>query len=191
MHIALGFGIQNYTCTGTGASPAAIGALAVLYDVTRLYPGQESSSLTPEAWASLPSDILNSGKVPLNSVEDGSASISDPFPEKKALRVESLHRNIPYLGHHFFNANGVPIFDLHKANQRLNAEKVQGIKAPASAPRGPEGTGAVDWLYLRDAGGSQGISTAYRVLTAGGASHGCAVRGTDSTSYTTFYWFYG
>ncbi|EWY79328.1 hypothetical protein FOYG_17506 [Fusarium oxysporum NRRL 32931] len=69
--------------------------------------------------------------------------------------------------------------------------KIDGIKAPASAPAGPEGTGAVDWLYLGDIGGSQGVSFVYRVLTAGGASHGCEVQGTDSTSYTTLYWLYG
>ncbi|RYC78771.1 hypothetical protein BFJ63_vAg18356, partial [Fusarium oxysporum f. sp. narcissi] len=39
-HIALGFGIQNYTCADTAASPTPVGALAVLYDVTHLYPGQ-------------------------------------------------------------------------------------------------------------------------------------------------------
>ncbi|KAL9572172.1 hypothetical protein ACKAV7_003660 [Fusarium commune] len=158
-HIALGFGIQNYSCAGAGATPAAVGALAVLYDVTCLYPGQARSSLKAKKWASLPSDVLNTRKVPLNRNDDGAS---------------------PTL---------VPTFDLDKANQLLIA-KIDGIKAPASAPVGPEGTGAVDWLYLGDAGGSQGVSFVYRVLTAGGASHGCKAKGTDSTSYTTFYWFY-
>ncbi|MAD85100.1 MAG: hypothetical protein CL912_19240 [Deltaproteobacteria bacterium] len=30
-HIAVGRGIQNYTCTGPGAAPVAIGAVATLY----------------------------------------------------------------------------------------------------------------------------------------------------------------
>ncbi|EXK24366.1 hypothetical protein FOMG_18903 [Fusarium oxysporum f. sp. melonis 26406] len=105
--------------------------------------------------------------------------------------VEGLRKSIPYLGRHFFNAAGVPTFDLDKASQLFVAKKIDGIKAPASAPAGPEGTGAVDWLYLGDAGDSQGVSLVYRVLTAGGASHGCKAKGTDSTSYTTLYWFYG
>ncbi|KAM0542181.1 hypothetical protein ACHAO7_010070 [Fusarium culmorum] len=165
-HIPLGFGIQNYSCTDVGAIPVPIGAFAVLYDVTNLYPGQDRSSLTPGEWVSLPSDVLNTGKVPLNRNENGSG----------------LPKSIPYLGHHFFNGAGTPIFDLDKANQLLMAKKINAVKAPASAPAGPEGSGAVDWLYLGDAGGSQGVSIAYRVLTAGGVSHGCKAKGTDSTS---------
>ncbi|TVY62396.1 hypothetical protein Focb16_v004145 [Fusarium oxysporum f. sp. cubense] len=190
-HISLGFGIQKYSCAGAGAAPAAVGALAVLYDVACLYPGQARSSLTAKKWASLPSDVLNTRKVPLNRNDDGGASLTSPFPRKQPLKVEGLRKSIPYLGRHFFNAAGVPTFDLDKANQLFVAKKIDGIKAPASAPAGPEGTGAVDWLYLGDAGGSQGVSLVYRVLTAGGASHGCKAKGTDSTSYTTLYWFYG
>ncbi|CAG2003956.1 unnamed protein product [Fusarium graminearum] len=175
-HIPLGFGIQNYSCTDVGAIPVPIGALAVLYDATNLYPGQDRSSLTPGEWVSLPSDVLNTGKVPLNRNENGGASLTNPFPKKQSLK------SIPYLGHHFFNGAGTPIFDLDKANQLLMAKKINAVKAPASAPAGPEGSGAVDWLYLGDAGGSQGVSIAYRVLTAGGVSHGCKAKGTDSTS---------
>ncbi|KAF5653257.1 hypothetical protein FHETE_11414 [Fusarium heterosporum] len=191
-HIALGFGIQNYSCAETGASPVASGALAVLYDVTQLYPNQDRSSLTPEEWANFPSDVLHNDRVPLNRDEHGGASPINPFPKKESLKVKSLHKkNIPYLGHHFFNAAGVPIFDLDRVNQLLAARKISGIKAPSSADTGPEGTGAVDWLYLGDADGSRGISSVYRVLTAGGVSHVCRANGTDSTSYATLYWFFG
>ncbi|KAJ4245831.1 hypothetical protein NW762_013955 [Fusarium torreyae] len=190
-HIALGFGIQNYSCEGAGATPVAIGALAVLYDATYLYPSQGRPSLTPDRWASLPSDVLSTSQVPLNRDENGGASLDNPFLAKQSLKFEGLRKNIPYLGRHFFNAASVPTFDLDKTNELLNAKRIDGIKAPASASAGPEGTGAVDWLYLGDAGGSQGISVVYRVLTAGGASHGCKAKGVDSTSYATFYWFYG
>ncbi|ENH71188.1 hypothetical protein FOC1_g10001431 [Fusarium oxysporum f. sp. cubense race 1] len=166
-HIALGFGIQNYSCTDAGATPVATGALAVLYDVTFLYP------------------------VPLNRTENGGASPTNPFPKKKALEVKSLSKNIPYLGHHFFSTAGIPTFDLDPVNQLLIAKKINGIKAPASAPTGPGGTSAVDWLYLGDAGGSHGVSLAYRVLTAGGSSYSCKGKGIDSISYTAYYWFYG
>ncbi|RBA11770.1 hypothetical protein FPRO05_14252 [Fusarium proliferatum] len=173
-HIALGFGIQNYTCAGAGAAPAAIGALAVLYDVTCLYPGQTHSSLTAKKWDSLPSDVLYTAKVPLNRNDDGGASLTNPFPQKSLS-----------------SAAGVPTFSLDKANQLLVTKKIDSVKAPASAPAGPEGTGAVDWLYLGDAGGSRGVSFVYRVLTAGGGSHVFEAKGTDSTSYATLYWFYG
>ncbi|SCO54589.1 uncharacterized protein FFNC_15585 [Fusarium fujikuroi] len=191
MHIALGFGIQNYTCATSDATPAATGALAVLYDITHLYPGQGHSSLTPRKWTSFSSDVLKREKVPLNLESDGGASLTSPFPKNQPLKVESLQKNIPYLGHHFFNSAGVPTFDLDKVDKLLVAKKIKSIKAPSSASAGPEGTGAIDWLYLGDAGGSHGVSIAYRVLTAGGASHGCAAKANDSISYTAFYWFYG
>ncbi|RGP73400.1 hypothetical protein FLONG3_6346 [Fusarium longipes] len=191
-HIALGFGIQNYTCADAAATPAAQGALAVLYDVTHLYPGQGIGSLNKDKWSSLTSDVLNTGKIPLNLNDNGvGASLTNPFPAKSSFKLESLRKDLPYLGHHYFNAAGVPTFDLDAANQLLICKKLDGIKAPASAPVGPEGTGAVDWLYLGDAGGSIGVSYVYRVLTAGGVSHGCKAKGVDSTSYTTLYWFYG
>jgi hypothetical protein len=134
---------------------------------------------------------LNTEKVPLNRNGDGGALPSNPFPKKQSLKVKSLRRTIPYLGRHFFNAAGVPTFDLDQTTKLLVAKKIEGIKAPPSAPAGPEGTGAIDWLYLGDAGGSQDVSRVYRVLTAGGASHGCKAKGMGSTSYTALYWFYG
>ncbi|KAF5616486.1 hypothetical protein F25303_13503 [Fusarium sp. NRRL 25303] len=190
-HIALGFGIQNYSCTNTGATPVAAGALAVLYDATFLYPGQHSSDVTPEKWTLLPSNILNTEKVPLNRIENGGASPTNPFPKKESLEVKNLNKNIPYLGHHFFTTAGIPTFDLDPVNQLLIAKRISGIKAPASTPTGPGGTSAVDWLYLGDAGGSRGVSLAYRALTAGGSSYGCKGKGIDSVPYTAYYWFYG
>ncbi|RKL10786.1 hypothetical protein BFJ70_g16467 [Fusarium oxysporum] len=35
---------------------------------------------------------------------------------KRSLKVRDLDKNIPYLGHHFFNAAGVPMFDLDQVN---------------------------------------------------------------------------
>jgi hypothetical protein len=129
---------------------------------------------------------LNTGKVPLDRNGDGGALSSNPLPKKQSLKVKTLHRNIPYLGRHFFNA--VPTLNLGKVNQLLVAKKIEGTKAPSSAPVGPEGTGEVDWLYLGNAGGSRGVSRVYRVLTAGGTSHGGKAKGMNSTSYTALYW---
>ncbi|RBR18954.1 uncharacterized protein FIESC28_05776 [Fusarium coffeatum] len=190
-HIALGFGVQNYSCADVNAIPSAAGALAVLYDVTWLYPDQEGSPLTHEEWTSLPPHILDTGKAPLNRDSSGNICLTHPFPKKGSLKVEGFRKRLPYLGQHFFNAAGVPTFDLDTYSRLLIARKVYGIEAPASSSAGPDGTGAVDWLYLEDAGGSIGVSIVYRVLTAGGVSHGCGAKGSDSTSYAALYWFYG
>ncbi|KAF4977777.1 hypothetical protein FZEAL_5743 [Fusarium zealandicum] len=190
-HIALGFGIQNYTCAEAGSKPAAAGAVAMLYDITNLYPSQRRASMDSDAWASLTATALSSHKVPLNMNDNGiGASSTNPFPAAAPLKLQGYSK-IPFIGHHYFNANGIPTFDLLKDNQLLLAKKLEGIKAPASASAGPDGTGAVDWLYLGDAGGSYGVNSVYRVFTAGGSSHGCNAQGSDSTSYTAMYWFYG
>ncbi|RSL55892.1 hypothetical protein CEP54_009149 [Fusarium duplospermum] len=190
-HIALGFGIQNYTCKGEGSDATAAGALAMLYDVTHLYPGQSRGSLSQEKWAALTATALSSHEIPLNLNTYGvGASSINPFPQNAPLELDG-YRKIPFAGHHYFNANGVPTFDLTQDQQLLFGKKVAGVKAPTSASAGPDGTGAVDWLYLGDAGGSYGVTSVYRVFTAGGNAHGCKSTGTDSTSYTAMYWFYG
>lgn len=190
-HVALGFGIQNYTCADVAAQPLAQGAVAMLYDITKLYPSQNRKSLDHSAWEFLTSQALAHHKVPLNLNPGGvGASSTKPFPKDKPLKLEGYGK-FPFIGHHYFDAAGVPVFDFPKTDEVLIAKKLDGIKAPATADVGPEGTGAVDWLYLGDAGGSIGVTYVYRVYTAGGSSHGCQAKGTDSTSYTTMYWFYG
>ncbi|KAH7148465.1 hypothetical protein EDB81DRAFT_792327 [Dactylonectria macrodidyma] len=164
----------------------------MLYDAVHLYPGQSRKALTADGWLKLTSKVLNGHKVPLNLKTDGSvgASATKPFPKNAPLKIDGVAA-MPFLGHHYFNAAGVPVFDLSVSSDLLIAKKLDAIAAPASADPGPDGTGAVAWLQLGDAGGSKGVSYVYRVLTAGGNSHGCTKAGDDSTSYTTMYWFYG
>lgn len=60
-------------------------------------------------------------------------------------------------------------------------------------------TGAVDWLELSDNGRglSKGVSTVYRVVTAGGVAQACSASGANangtvfSVPYVAQYWFYG
>lgn len=73
------------------------------------------------------------------------------------------------------------------------AGKNAAVDAPTNADKGRDGTGAVAWLQLGAKDGSiGGAKLVYRVLTAGGNSHGCAkASGQDSTSYSAMYWFFG
>ncbi|KAF7544397.1 hypothetical protein G7Z17_g9993 [Cylindrodendrum hubeiense] len=188
-HIALGFGIQNYTCASAGATATATGALAMLYDIAHLYPGQSRIALDNADWLTLTADALDSQAVPLNLKTDGEpgADPVNPFTASTALTVNGL--DLPFLGHHYFNAAGVPTFDL--GSQIFFGTKLDSVAAPSSAYSGPDGTGAVAWLQLGDTGASVGISYVYRVLTAGGNAHTCTEAGNDSTSYTAQYWYYG
>ncbi|KAM4057768.1 malate dehydrogenase [Hirsutella rhossiliensis] len=200
-HIALGFGIQNYTCAHPGATAAATGALAMLYDITDLYPGQGPSSLAPQDFANLPAHALWSHRVPLNLTPSRSgragpgalgASQTRPFTPETPLRLDGALPPLPFLGHHFFDSRGVPTFVLDGGKINLPTAKLDAVAAPGDADAGPEGTGAVGWLYLGPKEGAHGAKYVYRVLTAGGVSHGCRnATGDDSTSYTATYWFYG
>ncbi|PHH62957.1 hypothetical protein CDD81_6382 [Ophiocordyceps australis] len=199
-YIALGFGIQNYTCHSLGSSPVATGALAMLYDITRLYPHQSSSSLSPQTFSQMPIWALAERDPPLNFASPGygrvdpsspGASLSRPFPPDAPLKLSGLPL-LPFLGHHFFDAHGVPTFVLDHGRVNLPVGKVAGVPPPTNANPGPQGTGAVNWLYLGPKPGAVGAQYVYRVYTAGGASHGCnSAIGDDSTSYAATYWFYG
>lgn len=202
-YIGLGFGIQNYSCASVGADPAATGALAMLYDITDLYPGQSKQSLSMDQFKNLPSRAMWTHDVPLNfdtSATAGrvdpqrpGASSTKPFPADGPLQLWGM-RSIPFLGHHFFDSKGVPTFvlDGNKGKVFLPSGKLAAADPPTNADKGREGTGAVAWLQLNAKDGAAGAKFVYRVLTVGGNSHGCAnAAGQDSTSYTATYWFYG
>ncbi|KAF9880632.1 malate dehydrogenase [Colletotrichum karsti] len=195
-HIALGHGIQNYTCTSTNATAltaTATGALAALYDATPLYPNAGPGALPGvDAFNALTTNAVWGSKLPLvpDGVSKFGASASAPFPNPgQALELPNI-KALPFLGVHFFDAKGVPTFKV--GDDVFSGGKLNGTKAPAAADVGPEKTGAVDWLLLGDKGASKGITTIYRVVTAGGVAHACTTPGaSDSVPYATYYWMYG
>ncbi|KAI1371149.1 hypothetical protein F4677DRAFT_436491 [Hypoxylon crocopeplum] len=195
-HILVGHGIQNYTCTAAGATAASIGALAVVWDITPLYPASSSSSLSAADFDQLTSKVLRTTSIPLNLAADGSggADVGSPFPAPADLTIEGVSGAMKFLGHHFFDEAGTPTFDLSGAGdgELFKGKKDAGVSAPADADKGadPE-TGAVDWLRLSDKGTSTGVSLVYRVLTAGGNPEPCTEAGqAQSIPYAAQYWVY-
>ncbi|KAI0596398.1 hypothetical protein F4775DRAFT_594449 [Biscogniauxia sp. FL1348] len=194
-HIAVGHGIQNYTCAASGATASSIGALAVLWEITGLYPGSGAGALSSADWVAFPPKVLRTTALPLNGASPSSsaADTSAPFPDPAELTVDGLAAPLAFLGHHYFDEQNVPTFDLPSstAPELFKGKKDQGVAAPVDADPGLDDTGAVDWLRLSDKGGSQGISLVYRVLTAGGAPSACTQAGqAESIPYTAMYWFY-
>ncbi|KAL8642200.1 MAG: hypothetical protein Q9228_001076 [Teloschistes exilis] len=170
--ITLGRGTQNYTCKANStAAPTAIGAKADLLDASAILP-----FLPPAASLAI-----------LNLITEYLVSFDLPVIETSA---------IPILGHHYFDAAGVPTFDLG-ATGLLKAKKLANIAAPATACKGAngKGDGAVDWLALTDAPGSVGLKEVYRVETAGGkAPASCGGGPADrhiEVQYSAQYWFFG
>ncbi|ERT00462.1 malate dehydrogenase [Sporothrix schenckii 1099-18] len=214
LKIAVGHGIQNYTCASNSAATVATGALATLYDVTNLYPGTAKTGLHPDAFNAISNAVLWGQNLPLNLQNAAAASpgtpsipnvlgeadygavIADPFLAAAALPLPGvLPKSVPFLGHHYFDSNGVPIFNLVAANLYGSMNKTGNVKAPSTAGTGILSTGAVDWLQLSASSNaaSNSIKQVYRVITVGGASHTCDILNAagGSVPYTAFYWFFG
>ncbi|MCJ1442667.1 MAG: hypothetical protein MMC23_003164 [Stictis urceolatum] len=142
--VTLGRGTQNYTCASSTVSdkPVAIGAVATLFDATKLLPYVPVDQGT-KILNALPGIMLN---IP---------------------RAQLDNSGLPIAGRHYFNAAGSPVFDLTTSScGMLVASKTAEIPAPKDAEPGQNG--AVTWLALDKKGGSHDLSKAYRVNTAGG-----------------------
>ncbi|KAK8004790.1 hypothetical protein PG990_010827 [Apiospora arundinis] len=183
-HIVVGHGIQNYTCKAAdSAAASSTGALAVL----------------ETAWSALADEVLHKTELPLNIVGNAltkyAADVLAPFKSAgdADLTMDGLSSPLKAIGHHYFDAAGVPTFDLFATGEKLVAKKLNDTAAPSGADKGIMDTGAVAWLRLGDngAGGSKGLSQVYRVYTSGGASIACSEANTTiSVPYTAQYWFY-
>jgi hypothetical protein len=202
-HIALGHGIQNYTCTAVNApgatvTPTAKGALAVLYDTAPFYPGAGPDALPDVAtFQTLGSTVLWTQPLPLNMNEStigrvlataNGATSTNPFPTPADLVLPEMNP-IPYLGFHYFDSAGTPSFVA--GSDFFSGGKLNGTNAPAGADIGPAQTGVVQWLKLGGNAASRGVTIIYRVVTAGGVGHPCTAIGEDSVPYTAFYWMFG
>jgi hypothetical protein len=161
-HVTIGRGVQNYTCASSESNPIPAGAIASLFDVTAM--AFESATLIDA--------------IPAHAVYR-------PVPEYSMY-------GFPVIGHHYFDSEGTPIFNLSTVQELLFVRKVANISAPVGASKGPAGTGAVDWLQLADKGGSVGCTDVYRVVTAGGSPPtSCMTPDTVTVDYAAEYWFYG
>jgi hypothetical protein len=165
-YIALGHGIQNYSCVAVNSAPVQLGALATLFDATAFAFADE------EGFNTIPPIAVY---IPLPAIYSSSLTA----------------RIFPVLGYHYFAADGTPAFSLSSVGRSFYGKKTGDLKAPTSANKGPANTGAVDWLQLQDKGGSIGITEVYRVVTAGGAAPVvCTTTGVVSVPYAAEYWFY-
>lgn len=173
------------------------GALAILYDVTNLHPGTGRTAFSQRVWDTLPSRLLWKTPLPLNQQAGSEYGVDPkkPFPDQpESIKLKGFPA-IKFLGQHYFDALGTPMFDLKAAGLKASVVKTGEVEAPAAADKGILGTGAAAWLHLDESnkGLSNGLSLVYRVITAGGVSQACSVvgAGQQSVPYATYYWFYG
>jgi hypothetical protein len=149
-HVAIGRGTQNYTCgTKETAAPAAIGALATLFNASCV------ASTYPDILTMLPSLAL---QFNLTNADQTTLSPS-------SLQIS---------GHHYFANLTTPTFNLDTASMNLGiapSARNNSVAAPSGAPVGQYGAGfgAVAWLKLLTIDGATGnLQEIYRVNTAGG-----------------------
>ncbi|OAL39058.1 hypothetical protein AYO20_01809 [Fonsecaea nubica] len=173
-HVAVGRGVQNYTCANATATPAAVGAVARFYNASCV------AADYPDLLALIPNLAL---QYPLPSDPSAPLAPSD-------LQLSS---------HHFFSNTTTPVFafDVPESPElgTVFAQKEHSSDAPANAVPGVSGTGngAVPWLYLTSRSTTEGdIKAVYRLDTAGGQPPAtCAdMPAAFSVEYSATYWFY-
>jgi hypothetical protein len=185
VHIALGIGYQNYTCTtDPTATPVQVGAVATLYDVGQM--AAQQPALT-EALQKVVYGIEGTLGVPFAQGTENLMSAGNP------------------LGVHYFRADGTPTFDLRTSSHSdgiIYASKVQAVTAPAASAGAPT-TGLntpVPWLRLVAKTGyvldSVDLAEVYRVSTFGGnpplTCKGYTTAKTQNIQvyYNALYYFY-
>jgi len=171
-NIALGVGVQNYTCSSTGTF-TSVGAVAELLDISCLFGTSIFSDLTTDAF-----DIFNASK--LITVDDV---------------INALGGFSIVLGQHYFVTNpftgsGVsPTFDFRAASKKgdPNAFVIANKTGDIAAPTGPQD---IDWLELTGAIGDL-AKHIFRIDTkAGQPPSSCTPGAAISVKYTAQYWFY-
>ncbi|GJE92675.1 hypothetical protein PsYK624_088300 [Phanerochaete sordida] len=173
--IALGVGVQNYTCGATGTYTST-GAVAELFN---LACADESAfniitDVVSAAWQAAPASFT---------------------PQELISDLAVFHPAI-VLGQHYFIANPTgglsPKWDFTSASLagHPDAFVVGARTGDVPAPTNPAVN--VDWLSLKNASGD--LATAiYRVQTRGGQPPTSCTLGTPDISvrYVSQYWFYG
>jgi hypothetical protein len=165
-YVAIGRGVQNYTCSAVGAVPVQQGAKATLFDATALAKTDES--------------LLHA--IP-------GIVVYWPLPSDSTAKFY----NLAVLGHHYFDSASTPTFDLTAVNKIGYMRKTVAVSAPADADIGPDKTSAVPWLDLNNKPGyvSKSITQVYRVETAGGNPYAtCNSTDLMEIEYAAEYWFY-
>ncbi|KAI9758909.1 MAG: hypothetical protein M4579_002720 [Chaenotheca gracillima] len=173
--VTLGRGTQNYTCASddSSAAPVSVGAVATLYD-------------TSDLLTKLGQDYLN--------ILTRYAVLTGAGPATRNAVLAPPLTTTPVAGKHFFDAKGVPTFDLSCSGKGLlHGKKLADVKAPKDSATGQSGEAAVDWLELGDAGGSTGVTQVFRVQTAGGSPPKTCKdqKANIEVQYSAQYWFFG
>ncbi|KAL5531516.1 hypothetical protein ACEPAG_4393 [Sanghuangporus baumii] len=170
--IALGVGVQNYTCTDAGTYTTA-GAVATLFDISCIHDTSQYPTITKVAY-----DIWNA--IPNNDI----ANIVETFVEKA----------FPVFADHYFitspSGTGIsPVFDARSTSHKGDPNAFV-LAARAGDLAAPTGSQDIDWLQLSNVQGDL-AKTVLRIDTQRGQPPPSCTPGSEliSVKYTAAYWF--
>ncbi|KAF8199207.1 hypothetical protein K438DRAFT_1583492 [Mycena galopus ATCC 62051] len=175
LYVALGVGVQNYSCTSTTSTYASIGAVASLFDISCLIGTPVFPVIQTDAF-----DIWSQEPANVTATTIGSG-VGAPF----------------LLGYHYFvtspSGTGLsPKWDFTSTGRNAGNASAYVIGAKVGdipAPTNP--TTNVDWLALNNAQGSL-ASKIFRIDTVNGQPPSSCVPGSAdiSVKYTAKYLLY-
>lgn len=166
INIALGYGVQNYTCTPSTGTYASTGAIATLLDISCLYGNPEFDDIQDDFFA---------------------------LPERARKAIVKIASGTPLLlAYHYFITNPLTGTGINpKFAKAVDGGAEYTVLAKAGGVHSPGGTVNVDWLQLNSITGDWG-STVFRVDTvAGQPPANCTGTGSISVPYAAKYWFLG
>jgi len=175
--VAIGVGVQNYSCSSTTSTYTSTGAVAELYNIACLVHTPQLATIANEAYALW-------SKVPGNNAAE--------IPKC----LEGL--NFLKLGAHYFITNPVtgtglsPKWDFTSTGSNAGDENAFVVAAKAGDLPAPTGPGDVDWLSLTKVQGDLATQV-FRVATVKGQPPASCTPGSApiSVKYTAQYWLYG
>lgn len=179
-HVAIGRGIQNYTCDANNATapPKAFGAEAVLFDASCI------AAMYPDLLDLLPRVALSFN-----------FSDSDVLPNAQRPDTRMGPSNLAVSGVHYFDSDKVPFFNLTTARAdigEVGVAKNASVPAPNDASPGQQGEPAVAWLKLVKTTATGGLQEVYRLGTAGGSPPKTCEGMPEifQVAYAAQYWFF-
>jgi hypothetical protein len=174
--IALGVGVQNYTCNATSSTYDNVGAVVEVFDISCLYGTPEFDTVQDDAytvWTKTPSFVT-------------AQDVISTFGSNKLV-----------LGQHYFISNPdgsstiSPVWDFTTGAEKGKAEAfiIAAVVGDLPAPTGPDD---VDWVQLKNVSG-QLADAVYRVDTKAGQPPAECTVGDQllSVKFTTKYWLFG
>jgi len=174
LYTAVGFGVQNYTCTSSG-NYSNVGAVARLFDASCLYGSKEFLNIEIDVfdfWTNCPTESSSDSEM---------------------ASLLKQHWNMDPLADYYFveqDNSLVPVFDFRSTGQTTGNPNAIFFGAKNEVAPSPDGDVNIDWVQQAHVAGGL-ANAAYRVFTVLGQPPSRCTPGSPDISikYATKYLF--